>query len=265
MKNITLSLILITTIITNSFAGVTLPINFFSGKVYLLSINIGTSINGDMSKYTQSDATCFYNSLKKDTVIKEIIPYNFGDAASKADILIAIDSISKKCNESNIFIFYYSGFTDNGNFLLSKEKMSFQDFFNSTKRINARNQYFISDANNGIDLGESLKNTLFDSANDSTSIKNRIIISNASVAFEVGKGANKRDLNFEGGHLTGCIANSKYSITKFYNLKNYNDYFLTEFKHDLYESSKDLFDIYLFSEVNFRSEYKSKLLKKPYE
>lgn len=256
-KNYLLLILTLFLFSTNSMGGVGIaPVNKLSGKVYLLSVSIGTSMNGEISDYTQSDANCFYNSLKKDTAIKEIITYNCGDIASKADIFLAIDSISKKCNESNIFIFYFSGFTDNGNFLLSKEKMPFQDFFNSTKLIKAQNQFFISDANNGIDLGESLKTTLFDAANDSTSIKKRIIISNAFLAYEIRKGANKRDLNFEGGRLTGCIANSKYSITKFCDLKYYNDHFLTEFKHDLYESSKDLFDIYLFSEVNFRSEYK---------
>ena len=64
-KNYLLLILTLFLFSTNSLGGVGIaPVNQLSGKVYLLSVSIGTSMNGEISDYTQSDANCFYNSLK---------------------------------------------------------------------------------------------------------------------------------------------------------------------------------------------------------
>jgi hypothetical protein len=204
-----------------------------SRRIYLLTIGIDNCIffSGVELAFSQSDADNFEKHVASD-VASEIKSYRVRNNSSKADLLSYINFISQQAQKNDVFIFYYAGFSNNGNIFLSNDSISYFEIYNYSQNIYCERQLLFIDCNEGYEfkkglIGEIQKKPL---EKKFTNI-DRVLFYPTGISLEGIK--NSCNKNYNGGLFTGSFINSGFKATDFFN--NRNDYFLTNLKHSIYK------------------------------
>ena len=225
-------------------------IDFFSGRVFVISIGVDKYTNFSDLRFCQSDADYFLKSLQKDTSIKEIIKFTLRNYGTKEELTLAFNEVIQNANVNDLFIFYYSGISNGKSLLLTSEELKHEDLITLSQNILAKRQVYILDTMNGeqyeIAFKQFSKQKPFEKNSNEI---NKIFISNKGISYDSAEVTNLKDPTFNGSPLTGGISNSKFLFTEMFRDSNKSDKFWTKFKDDIYKTyNYKLPDLVVFSD-----------------
>jgi hypothetical protein len=229
----------------------------FSGRAFVISIGVDFCEKYHILNYAKSDANYFLKSLKKDTGIIELREYVFRDYASDEQVRAAFDEIETTATKYDLFIFYFAGLSKGEAICLTNNEFKFDEILAYSQNIFCQRQLYIYDSCFGDQFADAF--TQFVSSKPQEKVftdVDRILISNESIGYEEGKGANNRDTTFAGGLLTGSIVNSKFPILSIFERRK--RYFWDDYKYDLRQSvynSHNELNLLIFSERDFIKKF----------
>jgi hypothetical protein len=227
--------------------------DFFSGKVFVISIGVDKYTNFSDLRFCQSDADYFLKSLQKDTSIKEIIKLAFRNYGTKEELTLAFNEVIQNANVNDLFIFYYAGIYNGKSLQLTNEELKYEDVITLSQNIHAKRQVYILDTMDGeqyeIAFKQFSKQKPFEKKSNEI---NKIFISNKGISYDSAEVTNLKDPTFNGSPLTGGISNSKFLLTEMFRDSNKSDKFWTKFKDDIYKTyNYKLLDLVVFSNQNY--------------